>query len=182
MLARLSLEATVATSFTTFAKRRCRIGETTMSLQGRPLVRVSNDALEDLRGDRVRCQPEPVQLRGNEPIGPVPRHREGSPSRGRQRRSACGVRLHRLAGLLDERTLVAARDKLNRVMAETPDSTTPFGGFGTKRAFNLLGRSRAFDPLASTPWSSLPSKPTCKIRFSSPSLRPSPLAPQRTPR
>ena len=56
-----------------------------------------------------------------------------------------------LTDLLDEETLAAARDELDRLMAETPDSSTPFGGYGTKRAFNLLGRSRAFDPLVGHP-------------------------------
>lgn len=56
-----------------------------------------------------------------------------------------------LPDLLDEHALSAARDELDRLMAETPDSATPFAGYGTKRAFNLLGRSRAFDPLVSHP-------------------------------
>ena len=56
-----------------------------------------------------------------------------------------------LADLLDADTLAEARREVDRLMAETPPSASSFGGYDTKRAFNLLGRSRAFDALASHP-------------------------------
>jgi len=56
-----------------------------------------------------------------------------------------------LPSLLDEPTLDAARDELDRRNTETPASSTTFGGFATRRPFNLLGPSRAFDPLVTHP-------------------------------
>ncbi|MDG2114717.1 MAG: phytanoyl-CoA dioxygenase family protein [Actinomycetota bacterium] len=52
---------------------------------------------------------------------------------------------------LDAEQLAAARDEVDRLNAETPPSASSFGGYDTRRAFNLLGRSRAFDPLAAHP-------------------------------
>lgn len=51
-------------------------------------------------------------------------------------------------GVLDLDQLAAVRHEVDRLNAETPPSASSFGGFDTRRAFNLLGRSRAFDPLA----------------------------------
>lgn len=47
--------------------------------------------------------------------------------------------------------LARARREVDRLNSETPPSASTFGGFRTRRAFNLLGRSRSFDPLASHP-------------------------------
>ena len=56
-----------------------------------------------------------------------------------------------LHDLLDGPTLDRAREELDRRNAATPPSTTTFGGFATRRPFNLLGPSRAFDPLVTHP-------------------------------
>lgn len=53
-----------------------------------------------------------------------------------------------IEGALDDDELAAARGEVDRLNAETPPSSSTFGGFDTRRAFNLLGRSRGFDPLA----------------------------------
>ena len=52
---------------------------------------------------------------------------------------------------LDAQQLAAARKEVDRLNAETPESASSFGGYNTRRAFNLLGRSRAFDFLAAHP-------------------------------
>lgn len=53
-----------------------------------------------------------------------------------------------IENVLDADELAAVRDEVDRLNAETPPSASSFGGFDTRRAFNLLGRSRVFDPLA----------------------------------
>jgi ectoine hydroxylase-related dioxygenase (phytanoyl-CoA dioxygenase family) len=52
---------------------------------------------------------------------------------------------------LDAQQLAAARAEVDRRNALTPASTSSFGGFDTRRAFNLVGRSRVFDPLVAHP-------------------------------
>ncbi|MGI9615470.1 MAG: phytanoyl-CoA dioxygenase family protein [Acidimicrobiales bacterium] len=56
-----------------------------------------------------------------------------------------------IENVLSSEELAAARRDVDRLNAETPASGSSFGGYDTRRAFNLLGRSRAFDPLASHP-------------------------------
>lgn len=56
-----------------------------------------------------------------------------------------------LENLLTPDQLEFARLEVDRLNGETPPSASTFGGFATRRAFNLLGRSRAFDPLAAHP-------------------------------
>ncbi|MDH3683141.1 MAG: hypothetical protein OEV40_24705, partial [Acidimicrobiia bacterium] len=51
-------------------------------------------------------------------------------------------------GVLSHEQLMAVRSEVDRLNAQTPASASSFGGFDTRRAFNLLGRSRVFDPLA----------------------------------
>jgi hypothetical protein len=53
-----------------------------------------------------------------------------------------------MEGLLDDEDLRAVRVGVDGLNAQTPPSASTFGGFDTQRAFNLLGRSRAFDALA----------------------------------
>ena len=53
-------------------------------------------------------------------------------------------------GVLDHDQLTAVRAEVDRLNAETPPSASSFGGFETRRAFNLLGRSRVFDPLVTS--------------------------------
>ena len=52
---------------------------------------------------------------------------------------------------LDGQQLAAVRQEVDRLNALTPASASSFGGYNTRRAFNLLGRSRVFDPLVMQP-------------------------------
>lgn len=56
-----------------------------------------------------------------------------------------------LSNLIEGDTLAAARAALDTLNDQTPPSTSTFGGFRTRRPFNLLGQSRAFDPLVTHP-------------------------------
>ncbi len=56
-----------------------------------------------------------------------------------------------IEGVLTDDQLAEARREVDRLNEETPASASSFGGYDTRRAFNLLGRSRAFDPLAADP-------------------------------
>jgi len=52
---------------------------------------------------------------------------------------------------IDAEQLAAARAEVDRLNEMTPPSASSFGGFDTRRAFNLVGRSRVFDPLVAHP-------------------------------
>lgn len=52
---------------------------------------------------------------------------------------------------LDDQQLAAVREEVDQLNALTPASASSFGGYNTRRAFNLLGRSRVFDPLVTNP-------------------------------
>jgi len=56
-----------------------------------------------------------------------------------------------IEGVLDDQQLAAVRKEVDHLNEQTPASGSSFGGSDTLRAFNLLGRSRAFDPLAAHP-------------------------------
>lgn len=49
---------------------------------------------------------------------------------------------------LDDQQLTALRVEVDRLNLQTPASASSFGGFDTRRAFNLLGQSRGFNPVA----------------------------------
>lgn len=53
--------------------------------------------------------------------------------------------------VLDAGRLAAIRADLDPVLAATPTGRNDFEGFGTRRIYNLFGKTRAFDDLATDP-------------------------------
>jgi ectoine hydroxylase-related dioxygenase (phytanoyl-CoA dioxygenase family) len=53
--------------------------------------------------------------------------------------------------VLDEARVAAIRADLDRVLEGTPTGRNDFEGYGTKRIYNLFGKTRAFDDLATHP-------------------------------
>lgn len=54
-------------------------------------------------------------------------------------------------GVLDPDRVAAIRADLDRVLETTPTGRNDFEGYGTKRVYNLFGKTRAFDELAIDP-------------------------------
>lgn len=54
-------------------------------------------------------------------------------------------------GVLDATRIAAVRDDLDRVLEATPTGRNDFEGYGTKRIYNLFGKTRALDDLATDP-------------------------------
>lgn len=54
-------------------------------------------------------------------------------------------------GVLDPGRVAAIRADLDRVLETTPTGRNDFEGYGTKRIYNLFGKTRAFDELAIDP-------------------------------
>jgi ectoine hydroxylase-related dioxygenase (phytanoyl-CoA dioxygenase family) len=53
--------------------------------------------------------------------------------------------------VLDDAEIAAIRADLDRVLETTPTGRNDFEGYGTKRIYNLFGKTRAFDDLAIHP-------------------------------
>ncbi len=54
-------------------------------------------------------------------------------------------------GVLDGARVAAIHAELDRVLADTPTGRNDFEGHATKRIYNLFGKTRAFDDLATDP-------------------------------
>ena len=54
-------------------------------------------------------------------------------------------------GVLSPAALAAVRAEVARWLAKTPTGRNPFEGFQTRRVYNLVGKSRTFDPLVEHP-------------------------------